>query len=172
MNFVAGLTVPNLAVVKLAPDGTIKLYNHSGTTHAVLDVEGWYVDGTSTGRGLFVALVPARILDTRSPGSSPVGPDESAQIAVAGVGGVPATIALGDGTKLPIVGGVVVNVTVTAPTSDGYLTVFPPDVPRPTSSNLNFVAGQTVPNLVMSRVPTRGRRSGVSRSTTSWDPRM
>ena len=31
----------------------------------------------------------------------------------------------------------------------GYLTVFPTGEARPTASNLNFVAGQTVPNLAI-----------------------
>ena len=41
------------------------------------------------------------------------------------------------------------NVTVTDPTADGFVTMFPGGAPIPPSSNLNFVAGQTVPNLVM-----------------------
>ena len=45
------------------------------------------------------------------------------------------------------------NVTVTAPTASGHVTVYPDDVSRPTASNLNFVAGLTVPNLVEVRVP-------------------
>ena len=49
------------------------------------------------------------------------------------------------------------NVTVTDPTWDGYVTVYPGDVAdRPTASNLNFVAGQTVPNLVTVKVPASG----------------
>jgi hypothetical protein len=43
---------------------------------------------------------------------------------------------------------VVLNVTATAPSSFGVLTVYPDD-PRPLASNLNWVAGQTVPNLVI-----------------------
>ena len=43
---------------------------------------------------------------------------------------------------------VVLNVTVTEPVAAGYVTVFPCDAERPTASNLNFVTGQTVPNLV------------------------
>ena len=43
----------------------------------------------------------------------------------------------------------VVNVTATGPTAKGWLTVFnADDAGPPTASNLNFLAGQTVPNLV------------------------
>src|SRR5207249_1792539 len=63
-----------------------------------------------------------------------------------GVGGVPN----------PGVTGVVMNVTVTQPTGSSFLTVFPEDVSRPTASNLNFVPGLTVANLVTVRVPADG----------------
>jgi hypothetical protein len=46
----------------------------------------------------------------------------------------------------PAAGAAVFNVTVTEPTSAGFVTVFPD--PPPPASNLNFVAGQTVPSLV------------------------
>jgi hypothetical protein len=48
------------------------------------------------------------------------------------------------------------NVTVTQPTASGYLTVYPHDSTTPLVSNLNFVAGQTVPNLVIVKVPPSG----------------
>jgi hypothetical protein len=42
----------------------------------------------------------------------------------------------------------VLNVTATEPSSPGYLTVFPDDAcDVPLASNLNFVPGETVPNL-------------------------
>lgn len=40
------------------------------------------------------------------------------------------------------------NLTATDTTSASYLTVYPSDVTRPTASNLNWTAGQTIPNLV------------------------
>ena len=47
---------------------------------------------------------------------------------------------------------VLVNVTVTAPRADGYLTVYPTGEPLPTSSNVNFKGGQTVANAVIVKV--------------------
>jgi YVTN family beta-propeller protein len=45
---------------------------------------------------------------------------------------------------------VVLNVTATQTTSNGWLTVYPStNQPRPLASNLNFVAGETVANLVI-----------------------
>jgi hypothetical protein len=42
LNYVAGLTVPNLVVVKLGANGAIDLYNASGMTDVIVDVVGWY----------------------------------------------------------------------------------------------------------------------------------
>jgi len=41
------------------------------------------------------------------------------------------------------------NVTVTQPKKGGYLTVYPDGVAKPNASNLNFIVGETVPNLVI-----------------------
>ncbi len=51
----------------------------------------------------------------------------------------------------------VLNVTVTGPTGTGFLTVYPANVARPEASNVNYVAGQTVPNVVISGVSVDGR---------------
>src|SRR5439155_269772 len=52
---------------------------------------------------------------------------------------------------------VTLNVTATNPTAGGYLTVFPHGQSRPTASNLNFTAGQTIPNLVTVPVGADGK---------------
>lgn len=66
-----------------------------------------------------------------------------------GRGGVPATG----------VGAVALNVTATNPTRSSFLTVWPSGAGRPTASNLNFVAGQTMPNMVIAKVRTGGQVS-------------
>jgi hypothetical protein len=67
---------------------------------------------------------------------------------------------------LPIVGragvpadatSVMLNVTVTEPAGPGFATVFPCGSPRPTASNLNFIAGTTVANLVVSKLGASGK---------------
>ncbi|QNK81805.1 hypothetical protein [Nakamurella sp. PAMC28650] len=52
---------------------------------------------------------------------------------------------------------VVLNVTVTNPATIGYLSVFPSDTSAPLASNLNFVKGQTVANLVMVPIGADGK---------------
>ena len=88
---------------------------------------------------------PYRILDTRDGTGGPQLPLRAGQprtLNVLGQGGVPTT-----GVAM-----VAMNVTVTNPSAIAYLTVFPNGEPVPNASNLNFVAGQTVPNLVLARV--------------------
>jgi len=146
LNFGAGQTVPNLVIVKVGDEGRVTVFNCCGFTHVIFDVVGWYgpvgTDGT-----LFRSLAPARILDTRIGLGWPsqLGHNGTAFVDVTGVGGVP------DGAK-----GVIVNATVTGGTANSYLTVYPSDASQPLASNLNFLAGQTVPNLVMVKVPPNG----------------
>ncbi|MEN9594960.1 MAG: hypothetical protein RLY23_1443, partial [Actinomycetota bacterium] len=47
---------------------------------------------------------------------------------------------------------VALNVTVVSPTVPGYVTVYPAGATRPTASNVNYVAGQVVPNGVFVKV--------------------
>jgi hypothetical protein len=91
--------------------------------------------------GTYHPLQPARILDTRNgTGAVPAAPIQAGgllTVQVAGQGGVPAGAAA-----------VVMNVTATDTTAPSYLTVFPAGVTMPLASNLNWVPGETVPNLV------------------------
>lgn len=150
LNFSAGQTVPNLVIVPVGADGNVNFYNGStGTLQVIADVSGWFSTGSPVCAGGLTPLTPARILDTRSslgaPGPVPAG--GTASLTVLGHGGVPATG----------VSAVVLNVTVTEPGAGGFLTVWPEGVGRPLASNLNFVAGQTVPNLVVVPVGAPGK---------------
>jgi hypothetical protein len=92
--------------------------------------------------GEFIPVTPVRALDTRDgtgqPGPGPIGQFQTRTLQITGRNGIPATG----------VAAVVLNVTVDAPSYGGYLTVWPSGQAQPGTSNLNFVAGQTVPNLV------------------------
>ena len=52
---------------------------------------------------------------------------------------------------------VALNVTVTAPTGSGYLTVYPADMARPNTSNLNFTAQRTLARLVVTQLSSTGQ---------------
>ncbi len=152
LNFVPGQTVPNLVTVKVGDDGRVELFNSTGTTHVIADVAGYYTSVQPSSGGRFTAVSPARILDTRigtGAAAAPIGHGQEIQVAVTGVGGVPATG----------VDAVALNVTVDQPTSNGFLTVWPSGQPRPTASTHNFVPGLTVANLVLAKVGSNGRVS-------------
>jgi Peptidase family M23/Fibronectin type III domain/Carbohydrate binding domain len=98
----------------------------------------------------FIGLVPVRLLDTRTGGSTVDGlqqgiglraRDTVFELPVAGRGGVPGGVS-----------GVVMNVTVVSPSGDGFLTVFPCGEPKPVASSLNFRSGGVVANAVVSRL--------------------
>ena len=100
----------------------------------------------------FNPLPPARVLDTREGNGAPVGkvaPNSAIDLQVTGRGGVPAAG----------VSAVVLNVTVTEPSALSFLTAWPTGEARPLASNLNFTAGQTVPNLVVVKVGAGGKVS-------------
>jgi hypothetical protein len=81
----------------------------------------------------------------------------AAKVAVAAGGTVHLQVAGRGGVPASGVSAVVLNVTVTAPTSAGFITVYGDGTARPTASNLNFVKGQTVPNLVIAPVGANGK---------------
>ncbi|MGQ0832806.1 MAG: S8 family serine peptidase [Microthrixaceae bacterium] len=163
LNFVKGQTVAQHVTATVGTDGRVQLYNGSaGTTHVIMDLAGWYgptgVSAPAVDR-LTPLAAPARALDSRpgnlgysesSPGSSdrtaPIGPGSFIDVQVAGLGGVPATAT-----------GVVMNLTVTQPTTGGYVVAYPTGSATPLASSINFTAGQTVANLVIVPVGSSGR---------------
>ncbi|MDQ0849000.1 hypothetical protein QFZ65_000938 [Arthrobacter sp. B3I9] len=146
LNFVAGQTVANLVTVPVGNDGKVTLLNSSpGSSQLIADVSGYYVTGTPSTPGAFQSLAPSRILDTRS--GSPVGPNSTLPLQVAGVAGIPAVAAA-----------VVFNLTVAEASAPGYITAYASGVQTvPTASNLNFLKGQIVPNLVTVPVGADGK---------------
>jgi len=149
LNFVPGQTVANRVIVKLGTGGSVNFYDQVGHTDVVADVVGWFTDcSVVLGGSRFVGITPARLLDTRT--SSKLGSGASLVLPVAGHGGVPTM-----GAGVPPTA-VVLNVTATNPSSASYLTIWPDGAARPTTSDLNFVSGLTVPNLVVVKLGTSG----------------
>ncbi|MEP7114236.1 MAG: hypothetical protein ABI862_13305, partial [Ilumatobacteraceae bacterium] len=98
----------------------------------------------------YVPLNPARLLDTRTGeggNNSALAGGALTEMKVTGVGGVHPTGATA----------VVLNVTAADPITSGFVTAWPSGEGQPPVSNLNYVAGQTVPNLVTVKVGANGR---------------
>ena len=135
VNFEAGVPRPNSVIAPIGADGKIKVFA-SNQTHVIVDVMGWF--GTA-GQSEYVEIPSDRVFDSRLPAH----------------GGV--KLASGSTIHLQIVGqfvppnarSVVLNVTATEPDLAGFLTVFPGNAARPPTSNVNYLAGQTIPNAVI-----------------------
>jgi len=149
VNFQAGSTIPNAVVVKIGIAGNVCFFA-SAATQLIVDVNAYFRDSTSS-----ASLVPARLLDSR-PGAATIDGvsagiglrpgDSVTELSVTGRGGVP-----GDATA------VVLNITVTEPQGNAFVTVFPCGSPRPNASNINYFAGTTIANLVIAKVGDDGK---------------
>ncbi|HSN10558.1 MAG TPA: S8 family peptidase [Propionibacteriaceae bacterium] len=97
--------------------------------------------------GTVVTMTPSRLLDTRF-GPGPIGRVSGGQtlkLAVAGVGNVMASVSA-----------VLVNITATDVTSDGYVTAYASGGTMPATSNANFTYGSTSANLALVPVGSDG----------------
>jgi PKD repeat protein len=148
VNYRAGSSVANVVVSGVGAGGKVCVYTLAATD-IIADINGWFPAATS-----YEPVVPERLLETRVSegqvgyvGAQPVA-GQTIELQVTGVGtaAVPATASA-----------VVLNVAVTGALSDGYATVWPCGQARPTASNLNFVAGSSVANVVISGIGTGGR---------------
>lgn len=99
--------------------------------------------------GTFNDITPTRILDTRAGVGAPM-------VKVA----PRSTLTFNATSGLPgNVGSVALTVTAVAPTSTGWLTVYPSGVTKPLASTLNFTPGRNTPNSTIIDVGTGGNIS-------------
>ena len=147
VNIVPGGVRANTAVVKVGSNGRINLLMAEANADVLVDVLGSF--GPYGGK--VTTITPQRIVDSRSglgTSASPWGEGEVRNVQVAGRGGVPAGATA-----------VIANLTGTNTTSWGFLSAWPAGSSQPASSNLNFLGGQTVPNLVMLKLGAGGQLS-------------
>lgn len=137
LDFHANQNVANTVIVAVGADGYVDLANVSaGTTHIIVDLEGYY---TATGSSGFNAVTPTRILDTRKTTAIPAG--ATVKVNLSSYTGISAAM---------------LNLTVVSPTGNGYITASPDGGTTPTTSNVNYLTGQTVPNEALVAVGKNG----------------
>jgi hypothetical protein len=109
------------------------------TTYAGGDDSVWQRSNATPGRVLHT-LAPCRLLDTRAPAlpGEPLPAGVERRLAVIGQCGIPATAKA-----------LSLNVTVTGPTADGHVRLYPGGARLPLTSLLNFRAGETRANSVI-----------------------
>lgn len=143
IDFSKGQVIADAAVIPVGAGGKIELaYTGTGSIRLVLDVYGYF---TASGASTYLPVSPYRLVDSRK--NLVVFGPQLAYEAIALPLGFYATNSEPD----PQITGIVLNTTVTQPATEGYLSVVPYDeqgsLGTPATSNLNFTAGATVPNL-------------------------
>ena len=156
INYRAGQVLSNFAIIPVGQDGKIDFADSAaGNTALIVDVVGYF---DAAGGSAFVAADPYRDIDTRSgnpaadcnPAKGALGPGTVLTANVVCPTSQPPASSLGHVTA------VAVNTTVTATTGSGFLTVYPAGGTPPTTSNVNWTAGQTVPNLTFAGIGKAG----------------
>lgn len=139
LNFVASSSpLSNSAVTAIGADGKVKVYNSSGSSHIVVDVQGYYTSSTAaSGPGGFVPVSPAqRIVDTRDG----TGLSKAATIAAGGS----LTVNMSVGGVIPSGSpSAYVDLIVPSATDAGFLTAYPAGNPVVSTSVFDFLTGST-----------------------------
>jgi hypothetical protein len=149
LNYVSSQTVPNLVVVKVGAGGQISMVNENGSTDVIVDIVGYFtIDGGAAG---YESLTPTRLIDTRSDLTYHVGTQTTF-----GDSNDPRTVVVTDGHVPADARALVATVTVVNPDSASDLEVWPAGAAKPNVSNLNYLPGQIVSNLVTVEIGTSG----------------
>jgi hypothetical protein len=161
INVLAGAVEANRVMVGLGPgpsgqDTAVCVFSANGKINVLLDANGWFGTGAAPTGYQYQAIVPSRICDTRkalagcAAGTIGAGPSNVRSVSVAGVGGVPSASSI-------TVEAVIANLTAIAPTQGTFLVAYPADLSgAPNASDINLVAGATLPNLIVVQLDTSG----------------
>ena len=163
LNAAAGEVVTNRVTVRVGSGGGVAIYNNNGDTNVVVDITGYYTDGSSASQhgGLYDPLTPARLADTRCASNPQPGfcasenlPAQDAGLTALGPGATEAVTAQGvGGVPTSGVTAVDLNITVVDGSASGYLTAWPGGVARPVAADLNWTAGDVSSNATVAGTP-------------------
>jgi hypothetical protein len=158
LNFAAKQTIPNAVVTRISADGYICL-KASAAVGVLVDTSGWFPAGS-----YMQPKSPDRLVDTRNSGI--LAANTPLEVPVTGRFDVPADASA-----------TLINVTAVGAVADGFVTVYPCGQVAPLASNINFRAGQNVPNLVLAAAGAGGKtciQSSVAThilaDVTAWFP--
>jgi IPT/TIG domain-containing protein len=161
LNILANQVEANRVMVMLGPgpsgpNTAVCVFSAMGKINVLLDANGWYGTASAPTGFQYEAIVPSRICDTRvtsagcPSGSIGAGQSNARLITVDGVDGVPAA------TSGVTVQAVIANLTAVSPTQGTYLVAYPANLSAPGASDINLVAGATLPNLVVVQLDATG----------------
>jgi len=136
LNSPTGAVTANAAIVPAGTNGDISVFvTHSADL--VIDVNGYFAPPGAGGLSLH-NLAPCRVLDTRNPAGSPPFNGEKDLNVSAAACGAPASAQ-----------SYVLNATVVAPGSLGFLTLWPQGSAQPLVSTLNAIDGAITSNMAI-----------------------
>ncbi|MGH9126571.1 MAG: protease pro-enzyme activation domain-containing protein [Acidimicrobiales bacterium] len=155
LTWTKGQSQPNLVQVGVGTGGQVSLFNLAGSADVVIDLQGYFEPANASG-SLFHPLDPVRVCDTRQ-----VEPGNQCNLNGVASGtlgaGTTKAVNLTTGFGLPVSAtSVVLNVTATSTTAAGYFTVWPAGSSQPLAASLNWAAGQTISNRVISPLGSGG----------------
>ena len=148
LNFVPGQTVANFATPALNSAGELCVYS-SAKVNVIIDYSGYFSLDVG-GDKLQMLDESVRKLDTRNSGVVKAGKTVAVKVTDA-----PQTVGMA-----------AVNITAVDPAGAGFVTVFSCDNDRPTASNLNYAAGQTIANQAWVEVDKHGEVCVYASETT------
>ena len=151
VNYAAGDVVPNAVLAKIGAGGKVCIFTWA-ETDIVADVNGYVPTGGSPS-----SVVPARVLETRV-GTTELTVDHLFEgIGRRAAGSVLELVVAGRGGVAVSAEAVLLNVTAVTPASAGFLTVWPCGETKPLASNVNYAAGDVVPNAVLAKIGAGGK---------------
>jgi uncharacterized repeat protein (TIGR01451 family) len=142
LNSLDGRVKANAAIVPVGANGAITLYA-SDSTHAIIDINGYFVPASGVQNLAFYPVTPCRVADTRNPtgifGGPALAPGVARTFAVpASTCGIPASAQA-----------YAFNMTVVPSGSLGFLATWPAGSPQPTVSTLNALTGVITSNAAI-----------------------
>jgi hypothetical protein len=150
INFTANTPIAGEVVTALSAAGTVCLFIGVAAVNVIADVGGYFPAASG-----YHAGTPARLLDTR-PGEPTI--DGKAAGAGAVAAGSTLSLDIGGRGGVPVdAGAVVLNVTATAGTVGGFVTVFACASNKPLASSVNFGVSTAVANTVITDLSADGK---------------
>ncbi|KQS99768.1 hypothetical protein ASG23_10580 [Cellulomonas sp. Leaf395] len=126
-------TTASGAFVGVGGEGKVSVYNNSGSTHAIVDVTGYFTKDAGA-YGYSPLTTGARVLDSRSDGGR-LTSGSTRRVQVAGRHNIPADAKA-----------VMMNITSVFPDDVGNIVAYPSGGTRPVVSSVNHLLGNNVSN--------------------------
>ena len=152
IDYAAGQSIANFAIVPIGTNGGIAFYNSSGGSVQLLgDVTGYFTsDPSATGVTSYTPVNPVRVLDTRDGNGAPEAPlaaGTTLAVQVGGVDGIPSGIS-----------SVAISVGAVDETYDGFLECWADGSSEPSPwSNVEFATNQNIQQFAIVPVGSDGK---------------